>query len=54
MQVIGGLTPVEAELLAARINTLDEALAVGFGPLNRLSLNIADFISSSCTACHHT
>ena len=45
-QVTGGLTPVEAELLAARRGSLDSALAAGFATVNWLSLTVQQFVKA--------
>ena len=45
-QVIEGLTPIEAELLAARRASLDSALAAGFTTVNWLSLTVHQFVKA--------
>ena len=45
-QVTEGLTPVEAELLAARRGSLDSALTAGFTTVNWLSLTVHQFVKA--------
>ncbi len=45
-QVTAGLTPIEAELLAARTGCLDSALAAGFTTVNWLSLTVHQFVKA--------